>query len=857
MSPQVAVITPEAVANLSPLLPGELARAATEWEWYHRCLSKLAEVRYFSLGDWTQVAGFDAVLVHEAIEAATPGGIVPALSQLRGRNGRLIWVEPHQRSTFASAVFDRGFFDVVDRLVKYQLMDYAALVAALGSSENNLAPWAFYGHSSIGDFYANPKLFALPTSKDTLGRHFSVDLSEHYADKIAPMMRLFTFPRPDSWYGLSPSRQERIIKESQVGLALADGPSTPIRGAVAALVAQAGFDVKIHGSKVRAAATSEACVAIGPAHLDGGAADILRFETLAVLPHDPRYVIWDDVFVRGKTYLPIEEFGSLIRRGGRVVDGDVARRIAPRLADALSNTSLRAEIIAGQRDAYERLTDAGFVAAKLGLESLVAAEALAPADPGSARPAAPATRPAAPAAPAAGPAPSAPLEPAEPVWMGAISTAEISVVIQGAIGGDDLPEQVVESARRHLPGCEVILSTWHGERELSVPADQRIESEDPGAPWQIHEEWPANTNRLLRSTLVGLEACTRPYALKLRTDTPLAGNGFLVTFQRYPERGPALRLLNDRIVVINFYCWNPDLRPFGLFSVADTVNFGRTEDLRDVWDRPLDEEPANSTWFESHSRPDPDRAPWAGFRYTPEQLLWLGFVRKHVQVPFEHFNDVTPTSQLLSELSIANNAIIVDRDQFGVELPKFAGREPLEPDALISHEMWLELYKRHCLTAPTAATEAMLAEIGAVQTVEEPKPTEAPGHPLHGVHGFIVLADAEELLASEEMLRAYADAVGGPESVTLAIDASRLPVDTAEQRLIELVQRCGLDKRDDVALAAVIGPEEPGQRQRMLDAAHALYRRDEAENGNDGHLPVFTPATLDRLRALVRAAGQR
>ncbi len=833
MSPQIAVITPEAMANLSPLLPGELAHAATEWEWYHRCLSKLADVRYFPLGDWASVAGFDAVLVHEAIAAATPGGTVPALSQLRSRNRRLIWVEPHQRTTFAAAVFERGFFDAVDRLLKYQLMDYAALVAALGSPENNLAPWAFYGHSSLGDFYANPKLFALPSTKDTLGRHLSVDLSEHYGDKITPMMRLFTFPRPDSWYGLSPSRQDRILKESQVGLALADGPSSPIRGALAALLAQSGLSVKIYGSKVRAAATSEACVAMGPAHLDGGAADILRFETLAVLPHDPRYVIWDDVFVAGESYLPIEEFGSLIRHGGRVIDGEVARRIAARLSESLSNQSLRAQIMAGQRAAYERLTDAAFVASKLGLESLAAAEAPADTDAKTARPAHPA-------------APE--LASSEPLRFGAISTDEISVVIQGAIGGDDLTEQVVESARRHLPGCEVIVSTWEGQRELAVPVDQRIESEDPGAPWQIHEEWPANTNRLLRSTVAGLKACTRPYALKLRTDTPLSGTGFLVMFQRYPQRGSALRLLRDRIVVINFYCWNPDLRPFGLFSVADTVNFGRTEDLREVWDRPLDEEPENSTWFESHSRPDPDRAPWAGFRYTPEQLLWLGFVRKHVQVPFEHFNDVTPTSELVSELSIANNAIILERDQFGVELPKFAGREPLEPDALVSHEMWRELYERHCLTPPSPATLSTLAELGAAGPAE---------HPLAGVTGFIVLADAEDLLASDEMLRAYADAVGGPESVTLAIDASRLPIDTAEQQLVGLVQRCGLDKRDDVALAAVIGPQEPAQREGMLEAAHALYRRDDAGNGSEVQLPVFTPATLDRLRELVRAGAGR
>lgn len=837
MSPSIAVITPEGAPNVSPLISAEMARAATDWEWYHRCLARVADVQYFSLVDWREVSGFDAVLVHEAIEAATPGATAPALWQLRGANGRLIWVEPHQRSTFAPAVFERGFFDVVDRLVKYQLMAYAPLLTGLRSPDSNLAPWAYYGHSSIVDFYGNQKLFALPSTPETVNRHFAVDLSEHYGDTIRPMMRLFTLPGPDSWYGGSPSRQERILKEAQVGVAITDGPSSPIRGLMAGLLAQAGLDVKVHWSRVRAAATSEACVAIGPAHLDGGAADVLRFDTLAVLPHDPRYVIWDDVFVAHESYLPIDNFGQLIRTGGRVIDGGVAKGIAAQLAEALSDPQLRAHILAGQRRAYEQLCDPRFVAAKLGLESVVAAEAPAPEIP---------------AAPARPPArvltTTEPAAPAAPVRVGSISTDQISVVIQGAIGRDDLPEQVVESARRHLPGCEIVLSTWEGERDLAGPVDQRIESEDPGAPWQVHEEWPANTNRLLRSTLAGLEACTRPYTLKLRTDTPVSGTGFLEIFERYPERGAALRLLQDRIVVINFYCWNPDRRPFGLFSVADTVNFGRTADLLDVWSRPLDEEPANSIWFESHSRPQPNLAPWAAFRYTPEQLLWLGFLRKHVQVPFEHFSDVTPTSRILADLSLANNAIIVAPAEFEVELPKFAGREPLESDALISHEMWLKLYERYCLTAPTPPIEAALAELGVVA---------APGsavNPLQGVPGFIVLADAEELLASEELLRDYADALGGHEPVTLAIDASRLPDTSAEQMIRELVERCGLGSRNDVALAAVIGAQDPEQRRRMLSAAHAVYHRVEDK---DCQLPVFTPASLDRLRETARAWRQQ
>ena len=85
MSPSIAVITPEGAPNVSPLISAEMARAATDWEWYHRCLTRVADVQYFSLVDWREVSGFDAVLVHEAIEAATPGATAPALWQIARR----------------------------------------------------------------------------------------------------------------------------------------------------------------------------------------------------------------------------------------------------------------------------------------------------------------------------------------------------------------------------------------------------------------------------------------------------------------------------------------------------------------------------------------------------------------------------------------------------------------------------------------------------------------------------------------------------------------------------------------------------------------------------------------------------
>lgn len=852
MTPSIAVVTPGAVPHVSALLPAAKAKAASDWEWYHRCLSTVGEVRYFGFRDLNGVAGFDVVLVHEGLEMAALEWTMSTLARIRGANGKLVWVEPHQRTTFAASVFEPDFFDVVDLVVKYQLMEYPALVAGLRSPQSDLAPWSLFGHSSLADFYGDPRRFAVPTSPETVARHLDCDLSPHYGERIAPMMRLFTFPSPDSWYGDSAARQPNILKEAEVAIAEDEAGPASVRAVIAGLLAQCGLGVTLRRSRVRAAATAEAYVAMGPVHLDGGAADVLRFDTVAVLPEDPRYVIWDDVFVAGESYLPLHGVGPLMRQGGRVIDATAARASAARVAGELGDPSVRERILAGQRRAHTLLTDPVFVAGKLGI---------------------PASRPQPAPAPARPPGTTA-RRPAAPVRIGAVASDEISVVIQGAIGSDELPEQVVDSVRRHLPGAEVIISTWAGARELQADADVRVESVDPGAPWQVHEEWPSNTNRLLVSTLAGLRASRRPYTLKLRTDTPVSGTGFLKLFGAYPERGSALRLLRERMVVINYYCWNPETSPFGLFGVADTVNFGRTDDLLAVWDRPLDDEPANTTWFLTHSRPDPEHALLPAFRYAPEQLLWLGFLRKHLAVPFAHFLDDNPVARLLAQLSAANNLVIAEPERFGVTLPKFAGRAALAPDALVTHAMWQTLHERFCLNSPNGAVEAVVAELERGDAPATPATPATPAidaahrerlsamaeramaetvHPLHGAREFVVLADAEELLACEDLLRTYADEMSGSPLATLAIDASRLPQDTAERQIRDLVIRCGLDQREDVDLLAVVGQRDLAQRRRMLRGVRALYGR----HGEDASpVAVYTPASITDLRARADAAAR-
>lgn len=127
----------------------------------------------------------------------------------------------------------------------------------------------------------------------------------------------------------------------------------------------------------------------------------------------------------------------------------------------------------------------------------------------------------------------------------------------------------------------------------------------------------------------------------------------------------------------------------------------------------------------------------------------------------------------------------------------------------------------------------------------------ATPHPLAGIEGLVVLADAEDLLGDATMLPAYVAALeqaGAEASVTLAIDATRLPSGGAPTQLRALVERDGLTEREDIQMVALVDDLNPGQRRRLERRADARYRRRPADGASP---PVFTAATIAEIAALV------
>ncbi|MGO9754589.1 MAG: glycosyltransferase [Solirubrobacteraceae bacterium] len=222
---------------------------------------------------------------------------------------------------------------------------------------------------------------------------------------------------------------------------------------------------------------------------------------------------------------------------------------------------------------------------------------------------------------------------------------------------------------------------------------------------------------------------------------------------------------------------------------------------------------------------------------TPDELLyvWSGVERRvalmmlHADTHFVSQADVDPGHGAEADARLAEAALARERGDLEAEAAlalkalawdpfRFGARKPLE------------------------------------DAVARAKAATAAPHPLEGARDFVVLVDAEELLADDEMLRSYAEAMSGSELITLAIDGTRMQPDVAATELQALVGRCGLADRHDVDLLAVIGERDAVQRQRMSRGTHAYYRR----NGEpaESERPVFTPASLLRLREFARSGSR-
>lgn len=250
-----------------------------------------------------------------------------------------------------------------------------------------------------------------------------------------------------------------------------------------------------------------------------------------------------------------------------------------------------------------------------------------------------------------------------------IDPKEISVVIQGPLHLDQGPGayDCIGSIKRHLPGAEIIVSTWLSEPALAASDVSVIRSELPPLTIDVDGR-PINTQRQRLSTLRGIEAAKRPYVLKFRANHRLT-DARIAQVARYEDDGlEQYRLFSSPVTTTTMFFRDPSVLSL-LFHPSDLVQFGRREDLLSFWSAPPIEK---SELFLPRPRLNPfgSFVRFTGRRYVPEQELVIAFLRSRgYDVALGHICHLTPDLMRFSESILLENFHVLDWQDAGIEFP--------------------------------------------------------------------------------------------------------------------------------------------------------------------------------------------
>ena len=288
--------------------------------------------------------------------------------------------------------------------------------------------------------------------------------------------------------------------------------------------------------------------------------------------------------------------------------------------------------------------------------------------------------------------------------------SEITVIIHGpilkeAVAGSPLgmTHEVVQSVRQVLPGAKVVITTWAGSDAGGLGAEQVVYSSDPGGSPYGPGERLNNVNRQIVAMRAGLERIDTRWALKLRSDTKLVSAGMVDLWPRYPERSPAFKVFENRIITSAILTYDARLcfgrklfTPF-FFHVNDMIQFGLTSDLRRLWCIPL-MPPEDFTFFSKEDLKLKGRTENISNRRVPEDYIWTCALKAAGFTTNDSWLDFTPSLLPVSELSIVNNFQLLDHADMGFHCLKYPSFDRDFPIGIpfFTHRAWLSYYQLYC-----------------------------------------------------------------------------------------------------------------------------------------------------------------
>ena len=291
-----------------------------------------------------------------------------------------------------------------------------------------------------------------------------------------------------------------------------------------------------------------------------------------------------------------------------------------------------------------------------------------------------------------------------------ITDRSISILVQGKVVNES--QHILKQLREIMPNAEIILSTWECSNITDLDYDKIIFNSDPDAVYCDEVTGTLNNvNRQLISTQTGLAATTRPFILKTRTDILIHNSDFLEYFGRYDDV-PSTYFRN-RLLICNYYTRNP--RVFDTcFHPSDWIVFGRAEDVRAYYESIPLMGSEEGNWFRTREKASTFFTNYL-CRFTPEQHIFLNFLRQHSEVDCQCYYDHRKALVEQTERAFAECFVVLDyQKQLGITFPKYNPNRYLEKHTLIHHWQWKALYQHYCANSSAMLWRMYLVYAGAL-----------------------------------------------------------------------------------------------------------------------------------------------
>ena len=250
----------------------------------------------------------------------------------------------------------------------------------------------------------------------------------------------------------------------------------------------------------------------------------------------------------------------------------------------------------------------------------------------------------------------------------------ISVIVQGPINGANehsskrgITYDCLKSIRKFLPNAEIILSTWAGANVDGLAFDKVVFNKDPKAHKFSKDSKTNSNNRVIVSTIGGLNVSSNQYCLKIRSDIMICSNDFLKYFDMFQERNNHFPLFERKVIAcskntIRFFKKGKKFM-FTPFHVSDWAYFGLTNDLKLLYNIDLAKEPQLSQYFKKNKRlkNKNDFFMDCNWQFPPEQYItYTAFKKKFPELKLNNKTDYNSTNIKQTDHVITNNFIVLE-----------------------------------------------------------------------------------------------------------------------------------------------------------------------------------------------------